>query len=435
MIKEFLESDEPEAFVTGPAGSGKTTDLKATVEVLNELNINYLVTAYTHKAKNVLESKLPQGTPIKTLHSWLKKRPGINSKAKHIKNLMTNHQQGRPEHLQLLIVDEFSFINQEDYMSIGELQDELYLTTYECSKCGKIETDCIDVCENCGHDKFTEVTIPPIKVLYVGDLNQLSPVKGWSAVTPIEPFWKQLTVVHRNTSELMKPLSKLVSMIEGKTSPAYLKANKDFIRQVNIDEAYLADKEVDKIMLAYTNKAVEAHNIKIQGYSVPRAGDIVYIPTLRCDRIFSEVYDWIPKGAELLTPNGLITENTKYNPFKTLQQHRYIKYYNFEGVIIPGIFGSYQNKIVRDKIGAALVAKNKANQDSIKEFKEYKCINDYVSIMDFNHCMTIHKSQGSEFTNVYVDSSDLTICKDLQEQMRLLYVSISRSKNKVFMNN
>lgn len=435
MIKEFLESDEPEAFVTGPAGSGKTTDLKATVEVLNELNINYLVTAYTHKAKNVLESKLPTGTPIKTLHSWLKKRPGINSKAKHIKNLMTNHQQGRPEHLQLLIVDEFSFINQEDYMSIGELQDKLYLTNYECLKCYRIVLDG-EECK-CGCKDTKEVIIPPIKVLYVGDLNQLSPVKGWSAVTPIEPFWKQLTVVHRNTSELMKPLSKLVSMIEGKTSPAYLKANKDFIRQVDIDEAYLEDKEVDKIMLAYTNKAVEAHNIKIQGYSVPRAGDIVYIPTLRCDKAFIEVFDTIPEDAELLTPNGLINKDTKYNPFKTLQQHSYIKYYAFEDTpaLIPGIFGSYQNKIVRDKIGAALVAKNKANQDSIKEFKEYKCINDYVSIMDFNHCMTIHKSQGSEFTNVYVDSSDLTICKDLQEQMRLLYVSISRSKNKVFMNN
>lgn len=434
MIREFLDSDEPEAFVTGPAGSGKTTALKATVEILNELNINYLVTAYTHKAKNVLESKLPQGTPIKTLHSWLKKRPGINSKAKHIKNLMTNHQQGKPEHLQLLIVDEFSFINQEDYMSIGELQDELALTTNECVRCGRVVLDG-EECK-CGCKETKEVTIPPIKVLYVGDLNQLSPVKGWSAVTPIGPFWKKLTVVHRNTSELMKPLSKLVSMIEGKTPPTYLKANKDFIRQVDIDEAYLADTEVDKIMLAYTNKAVEAHNIRIQGYSVPKPGDIVYIPTLRCDKVLVDVFEAIPSKAILLTPNGLINKDTKYNPFKTLQQHSYIKYYLFDdSTIVPGIFGSYQNKIVRDRIGAALVAKNKANQDSTKEFKEYKCINDYVSIMDFNHCMTIHKSQGSEFTNVYVDSSDLTICKDLQEQMRLLYVSISRSRNKVFMNN
>lgn len=393
MIREFLTSDEPEAFVTGPAGSGKTTALKATVEILNELNINYLVTAYTHKAKNVLESKLPQGTPIKTLHSWLKKRPGINSKAKHIKNLMTSHQQGKPEHLQLLIVDEFSFINEEDYMSIGELQDELALTTDECVGCGRVVLDG-EECK-CGCKETKEVAIPPIKVLYVGDLNQLSPVKGWSAVTPIGPFWTKLTVVHRNTSELMKPLSKLVSMIEGKIAPAYLKANKDFIRQVDIDEAYLADKEVDKIMLAYTNKAVEAHNIRIQGYSVPKLGDIVYLPTLRCDKVFTEVFDTIPDNVELLTPNGLINKDTKYNPFKTLQQHSYIKYYLFDdSTIVPGIFGSYQNKIVRDRIGAALVAKNKANQDSTKEFKEYKCINDYVSIMDFNHCMTIHKSQG-----------------------------------------
>lgn len=433
-IKAFLASTEPEAFITGPAGSGKTTALHAVVTELNTLGINYLVTAYTHKAKDVLISKLPEGTPVTTLHSWLKKRPGINSKAKHIKNLMTNHQQGRPEHLQLLIVDEFSFINQEDYMSIGELQDELNLTTNECVRCDRVVLDS-EECK-CGCKETKEVTIPPIKVLYVGDLNQLSPVKGWSAVTPRGPFWTKLTVVHRNTSELMKPLSKLVSMIEGKTPPAYLKANKDFIRQVDIDSAYLADTEVDKIMLAYTNKAVEAHNIRIQGYSVPKAGDIVYIPTLRCDKVLVDVFETIPSEAILLTPNGLINKDTKYNPFRTLQQHSYIKYYAFDdGTIVPGIFGSYQNKLVRDRIGAALVAKNKANQDSTKEFKEYKCINDYVSIMDFNHCMTIHKSQGSEFTNVYVDSSDLATCRDIHEQMRLLYVSISRAKERVYMNN
>lgn len=438
MIKEFLESNEPEAFITGPAGSGKTTALKATVEYLNELGINYLVTAYTHKAKEVLISKLPEGTPIRTLHSWLKKRPGINSKAKHIQHIMTNRQQGKPEHLQLLIVDEFSFINEEDYMSIGELQDELNLTTYHCKDHGEVEyyEDEKDglCCPGC-HGDVTEVIIPPIKVLYVGDLNQLSPVKGWSAVSPCKPFWTELTVVYRNSTQLLKPLTKLVRMIEGKEPISYLQPNEDFVRNIDIDKHYKLAVE-DSIMLAYTNKAVEEHNRVIQGRSVPIEGDIIYIPTLRCDKQLVKIHHKPIKLMQLTTPMGLITSETKYNPFKTLGDLNYVKYYEFEdGTVVPGIFGSYQNKLIRDELGKSLVAKNKNNMDSIKEYKLYKCINDYVSIMDFNHCMTIHKSQGSEFDYVFIDSADLAICKDINEQMKLLYVAISRARYSVYLNN
>lgn len=433
-IKAFLASDEPEAFITGPAGSGKTTKLHEVVSELNSLNVNYLVTAYTHKAKDVLISKLPENTNIKTLHAWLKKRPGINSKAKHVAQLMTNHQQGKPDHLQLLIVDEFSFINEDDYMSIGELQDELNLTSYYCTKCNKEydePTECL-----CGNTDFKEVTIPPIKVLYVGDLNQLSPVKGWSAVNPIGPFWEQLTVVHRNTSELLKPLTKLVNMIEGNTKVTYLKGNKDFKREVNIDTEYSANLSGDKIMLAYTNKAVQMHNIAIQGYSEPKEGNIIYIPTLRCDKRLVSIIDKLKPSDKLLTPRGFIDWSTKYNPLKTLVEFPNIKFYLFDdGSLVPGIFGSYNNKLVRDMLGANLIAKNRAEEDSTKEYKLYKCINDYVSIMDFNHCMTIHKSQGSEFQFVYIDSQDLALCLDINERMKLLYVAISRSKSKVYMNN
>ncbi|EFB5687901.1 hypothetical protein HGP87_001870, partial [Campylobacter jejuni] len=132
---------------------------------------------------------------------------------------MTNKQYGRPDFLRLLIVDEFSFVSEKDYFSIGELQDELEL---------------MDLPE------FKEGKLRPLKVLYVGDLNQLSPVKGYSAIEPYGKFWKKLTKVYRTDNDLINPLTILVNIIEGKEKLRYLEPTDNFIRKADIIKEYKA---------------------------------------------------------------------------------------------------------------------------------------------------------------------------------------------------
>lgn len=407
LVKEFLNSDELELFITGPAGSGKTTKLIDVVGCLNSLNINFLVVAYTHKAKDVLIKKLPEGTPIRTLHSWLKKRPGINQKAKHMSVLMVNKQMGKPDPLQVLIVDEFSFVGEKDYFSIGELQDELEL-------------------EGTG--------AKPIKVIYSGDLNQLSPVNDIQVIYPHKPFWIQLTEIHRTTNTISKPLAQLVEMIEGKRELHYLEPTPHFIRGVDLVSIYMQDTEEDKAMFAYTNRAVQTYNSLIQGYGFPQPGDSVYSTTLKETFRISHIED--EYNGVCYTPNGFIDATTKYNPLGFLNSKDYIKFFITDsGIAIPGIFGSYNNKVVRERLGKALVEANKKELDSKHLYREYKTINDFASQIDFVHCSTIHTSQGSEYKHVYIDSQDLSICRDEQEQMKLLYVGMSRAKDLIYMSN
>jgi len=440
MISKFLKQDQYlEAFLTGPAGSGKTTALHDIILELNSLNIYYKVVAYTHKAKDVLLQKLPKKTDISTLHSWLKKRPGINSKAKHLKALMTSNQRGKPEMLQLLIVDEFSFVGEKDYMSIGDLQDSTLLTSYFCELCGEVDVEEM-TCVDC-RGSVTELVIPPLKVLYVGDLNQLSPVDGMAAVEPHEPFWEKLTTIYRSTSDISIPLSKLVDMIEGNKPMAYLEPTDSFLRGQDIDELFKKDDE-NKVMLAFTNEAVQRHNIAIQGllyperdsHKEPQPGDLINVPTLKLKLYLKQVN--LQYEGSLQTINGIISMATKYSPLQYMNKLKYIKFYEFtNGMTVAGIFGSYENKKIRGKLGNQLVNANKGGKDSKKFYREYKTINDFVATMDFDHCMTIHKSQGSEYENVYVDSADLAKCIDKNERMKLLYVAMSRSKNKIFLNN
>ena len=407
MIQEFLKSDELEAFLTGPAGSGKTTKLREWVEELVKLRVNFLVVAYTHKAKDVLIKKLPEDTPVRTLHSWLKKRPGINSKAKHMSALMVNKQMGKPEPLQVLIVDEFSFVGERDYFSIGELQDELELEGTGAS---------------------------PIKVIYSGDLNQLSPVNDVQVIHPHGPFWVKLTEIHRTISTISQPLALLVDMIEGRRKPAYLEETEHFRRGQNILKLYLEDTCEDKAMFAYTNKAVQSYNAMAQGYGFPKPGDSMYSTTLK--ESFRLAYIEDEYNGVVLTPQGPIDPTTKYNPLGFLNSKAYVKFFIMDnGLVIPGIFGSYKNKLIREKLGKDLVNANKAEKDSRILYREYKTVNDFVSQFDFTHCSTIHTSQGSEYQKVYIDSEDLSVCRDIQEQMKLLYVGMSRAREWIFMSN
>ena len=224
-------------------------------------------------------------------------------------------------------------------------------------------------------------------------------------------------------------------MIKGNIPMEFLEPTDSFLRNQDIDNLYSNDLIDDKIMLCFTNKAVEEHNISIQGYKRPKPGDMMYCPSLKKHVVLNSISDKCDINDLLHTVVGIITKDTKYNPMKVLNSLSYVKFYDTDIGIIPGIFGSYQNKLIRSKLGKSLVLLNKGGKDSKKVYKEYKAINDYVSILDFNHCMTIHKSQGSEYQHVYVDSKDLSICIDKQERMKLLYVAMSRSKDKIFLNN
>lgn len=420
IINFVKDKDHLDAFIIGAAGTGKTTKLKEVCETLLSTDINFQVVAYTHKAKQVLVSKLPNGTPISTLHSFLKKRPGINEKATSIKSIMTSNQFGSPAPLDLLIIDEYSFVGEKDDISLCELQDPMNVDN-------------------------------PLHILYVGDSNQLPPIGAPSNLVPKKPYLLKLTKVHRTDNDLLGTLSKLVSYIEEDEPIKYLPETENFKRKQDIKSLYINDMNQNKILLAFTNKKVQELNFDIQGSTTPTIGDTIFISSLRATAKFVTKLN---KPSAIYTPVGYIDMSTKYNPLGYLHKIAYVEFFDIEIIQtynealhigqrlnIATIFGTYNNKVIRDNLGKALVNANKSNLvkqgsvDSKQIYREYKTVNDYVCISDFNHCMTIHKSQGSEYDNVYLDAEDLTSCIDIQTRLKLLYVGISRAKLKVFVNN
>lgn len=432
-FKTFLaDKYAPDFFITGVAGTGKTTSLAELMEYCIEANINTVTCAYTHKAVSVLVSKLPRQTDnnhICTLHSFLTKRPTINDKALKIAHVDANIQAGKPNTTQVLFVDEFSMVGEKDYVDIVDIQ---------YNEDGDIQT----------------------KVVYIGDPNQLPPVKDMQTIVPGGKYWVELTQIHRQAKDnpLIDTLLQINDFING-AAPVPLKEHESFVRNQNIINLYRACRTT-KVILAFTNERVQDINAEIEQKFNPYVGDEVYSPTTR--KLYS--LEYIDSEADnIVTIKGDLLElDSKYKTLETLHTIEDIKFYtvaddNGNSMQRAAVFGHSTYLQAQQKLAQAAVNANKSIEKKFncdpKEWaqsnwshelakkrsdawKKYLAFKDCVICLDFKHAMTIHKSQGSTYETVFLDMNDIGKCAntDYKLYLKLLYVGISRASNIVYTN-
>lgn len=430
---KFLEDEEAsEMYITGPAGTGKTTALRELIEHCIVDRIGCVAAAYTHKAVGVLRSKLPDPNDkfaLCTLHSYLRKVPTIDDGATSMKHVEGNAQTGIPEEVDVLFIDEFSMIGERDYMDIiASQQDE---------------------------DSEDIIT----KVVYIGDLNQLPPVKDMQTITPRKPYWVQLTKVHRQADDnpLVDTLIELTKHIEGKPAGA-LGGHETFVREQDIARLYRNDNK-SKVMLAFTNEKVQELNAAVEGKEKPEEGDRVYCPTLRG---YFNIERLTEPKAFVSIRKELIDFDSKFKTLETLEQIEGVQFLDLiddEGHETPRamVFGhrnflDIQQQLIKEAVDINQEIQKKHKMDPkewsrmfwndplakkrSKAWSRYMSFKDCVLCVDFAHAMTVHKSQGSTYEHVYIDTIDIGKCadRDYNTYLKLLYVAISRASEKVFTN-
>lgn len=436
MFEEFLTDNNAwEMYITGAAGTGKTTSLKTLVEHLIEKEIPYVVCAFTHRACNVLASKLPYGSNITTLHSVLRKRPTINDMATRMEHVEVSKQHSKPDKYRVMLIDEFSMVGEKDYLDIGAIQDPDY------------EGE------------------PRMKVVYIGDPNQLPPVGDLQTIIPSGKYHLHLTQVYRQAegNKLLDILTDLANAISNKTELKSIQENANFIKHCELIPAY-NNCNRDKILLAYTNKKVQELNALVAGKADPEHGDALFCPTNRqnyeyiCECPYTEIH-----GIILPYNNEYLTFNSKYKTLEYLLSMANVQLANVfsdeeESTIqIAYVFGheTYRslmnyykseaaraNKIIEEefkmqsKVWAGANPHHKLARQRARAWRDYLTFKDCVHCLDFPYAMTIHKSQGSTYENVFLDLDDLNSCADRDYQMylRLAYVAISRASQRVYTN-
>jgi hypothetical protein len=432
-FEEYIKDEKAaEMFISGQAGTGKTTGLADLVSYCIDNKLDYIVCAYTHKACGILRSKLPDKANISTLHKFLKKRPTINEHATDVRHIQKSAQQGTPEEATILFLDEYSMVGDKDYADIGALQ---------WTDNGKIL----------------------MKVVYLGDPNQLPPVNDQAGVYPSGKYNIRLTKIYRQAGDnpLLDTLTQLVTFIEG-AAPEPLKENKSFIRGADIVTIYNESQD-DKIMLAYTNQRVQELNAMVAGKEEVHKNDAVFSPTtkhhynFRQNLLLDDVdYIDLPFGDDPLV------FGSKYKTLEHLLGMYKCKFGVFEDIeefehIYAYIFGHYDYKIILQELGEVAVEINnkieqkhkmpakiwamnnkgsKLSRERARAWRDYFTFKNCVVCIDFPYAMTVHKSQGSTFNTVFLDTQDLGQCanRDYNAYLKLMYVAISRASNRVYTN-
>lgn len=447
-LKVFMDSDELEFTLSGYAGTGKTYLLKYFIQ--HVCNVSVCPTAPTHKAVRVIEKALNRkGKTLQSLHGL---RPNLD-----LVNFNITNPQFDPKGIEyiknykLVIIDEASMISNDIY--------ELNLRRAKQYK---------------------------VKILYVGDPLQLPPVQNDIRTSKVFNVKNTYNLTQIMRQEEGNPLLELFPLIRKDV----INGTKDFIKHIFYNRENIQDntgyKVVNEInfkkeildyfnhdnlktnldysrILAYTNKKVKDNNDYVRtklinpSYELITIDDILTAYTTIVDEFnypiitnsedyyvesvrpyvnnfdiktyavnLRSVYDnRITNTLQIVDHNDESFKtyykilnhlhNAAINAHKSERAVKWVSYYKFKEQMLTMI--SFR---LNESNGNALVKKD----------------------IDYGYAITTHKSQGSTFDNVFIDLQDIIYYNnngslkkrhDTNIINRLIYVALSRAKNKVIM--
>lgn len=265
------------------------------------------------------------------------------------------------------------------------------------------------------------------KVIFVGDKNQLPTVSGKSADVFNKFKVIELTKIMRQKPSLAKAIKNAKNALEAgemidlpsMESESIIRLNKsDFLD--SIVNMGLNDK-----ILCYTNNKCIAYNSHIRNElglpTTPIKGDLC----ISKGRVVSQYGDrQIVLNAE---------ESFPIIDVKPIDKYIYIgdcKYGVKEYLTHKGTFFGLEKPELYPLLLKSAYAKCK----EIKDYTGYIYIKENILDPRFYYSSTIHSAQGSTYDNVYIDLNDIVKGRGATKETKnkLLYVAISRAKNKIY---
>lgn len=407
-LDAFVQGDEKFHLLTGYAGTGKTTLLQVFIQGLRQRGDNrpIVLTAFSNKATKVLTLMAAQWRlqiDAMTCCKLLGLRPEINEETGKQVFQSDRRQASQLDRYRLVIVDECSMINQELWDLLVNAVANLYQRT---------------------------------QILFVGDSAQLPPVNEpespcfgqilqRSELTEVVRYGGAIGVV---AEDLRRHLDRpQLPRFQSDTNSTYTEGCfvvprgtwEALLVRAFSSEAYQQNPDQVRA-LAYTNRRVQQLNRIIRGaiYGpntlrfVPGERLIALNPCLQEESIIlptsaeCEVLE-VARGREGEWPVWLLEVETEEWEYRTLR------------VLHESGQGEFQARL------------NFLAQE--RRWMEFWDLQQQFHTVDYAYSLTIHKSQGSTFQDVFVDIPSMATNRNSLERNQLCYVAFTRAAKRLFL--
>ncbi len=403
--------------LSGSAGTGKTFVTSKLVEEFLKKDYKILLTTPTHKSLKVAKYMIMTNNSnlhvnTRTLHSYLdiSLKEDFVKGTKAFKRSKDKEMYDFEKNLDILLVDESSMVSNE------------LLTFIE---------------ENLQQNKLKSV-------LFIGDQYQLPPVdEGQNGVVSLPKQYRLTEILRQSENSYIKLIANEIKecIKNQKFTPIIDILNKTKYPELSVfyDEEDFLDNLTNKqnwydnsIVLSYTNSQVSKFN-NILRYKYWKEKD--NIPE-----------DFIVQGDKLIfnSPYKKIIQNSQIvsvlKAIKEFDEYIGIYYYkctdtlgrNFK-VVDKDSEKDYNEYLLKISKKANKIPKDD-KEERKKAWKHYFATKNNYADVKYTYANTIHKSQGSTYTNVYIDINSiqgLISYGDKDMAYRLLYVAITRASRDI----
>jgi energy-coupling factor transporter ATP-binding protein EcfA2 len=406
-LHDFVQGTEKLYLLTGYAGTGKTTLLQLFISGLRDQGDDrkVVLTAFSNKATKVLATMAEQWrlqVDTMTCCTLLGLRPVIDEDTGNQQFQIDRKQDNQVDRYDLVVVDECSMVNEELWLLLVNAVSNLYGRT---------------------------------QILFVGDPAQLPPVNEpesacfrqvphRSALTEVVRYGGAIGVIaedlRRNLERDRFPRFRSDTNAE-RTEGCFVLPRRDWealVLRAFTSEAYQANPDQVRA-LAYTNRRVTQLN-QIIRRAIYGATALRFVPGERLIAINSCLDDesvLLPTSAECEVieayqgrdgewPIWILSVETEDQKTKTLRV----------------LHESGQTEM---NLKLELLARE-------KRWMEFWDLKQHFHDVDYAYSLTIHKSQGSTFQDVFVDVPSMQANRNVIERNQLCYVAFTRAAKRLF---
>lgn len=441
-IFEFLGSDDPIFLLMGYAGTGKTTLLQS---VLSDLREEVALLAPTNKAVKVLRDKVEYKTNITfgTIDRFFNSRREfqVDGSIEYIPQGLSN-----PD-VKIIFIDECSMIDSKKFSHIIR-----FIKMFELQV--------VLIGDDCQINPVNETISPSFRFKRHFQSARLQEIKRQADDSHIIPMSKAIRD-HINKPFHFKGMSQ--------KDVVFLKSScrEDNIKMINeffLSREYIDNPDFCKI-LGWTNSLVDRSNDAIRkcifgpdaryleedetlvantpvAYWVNDIEKPYWVPTNDNFRVVS--FSTMPKKftqADVLDkfPSYILEKLPAMGEFEINIEYyeMVIRHGGREGLsntLHPDYKDHYKKVISFSKlIAKKLIDSRSAAADDIK--KAWKIHYDFKGMFadfKYNHAITVHKSQGSTYDNVFVYAFDIMRNRRVSERNRILYTAVTRAAKKLY---